>query len=443
MVIADINGTIEEEINNNEETLSNEFNAANFQWSSVHRSLYELNEWYADGDLLLEVDWQREYVWKIKQASLLIESFLTGIPVPEIFLVRTEDKKYEVIDGLQRLNSVFNFMGNKFKLNGLTIRTELNGKNFKSMGSDIQKELKKCTLQSRELSGKYSDNESDMLFHAFERLNTGGTKLNEMEIRNCIYRGPLNNLIKELVQNQDFRRCAGLGEKSPRFADREYVLRFLAFYEKTYTKYPNKGMKHFLNDFMSTYRKADDNRINNYIQTFNKCMRACKTVFGDKGFRINAITNERGVARKKANTAVYQVITTSFAPYDLGAITRVSDCIYEAYVDMLKTDKPWGDNVTYSNQTRSNVQHVFETWYERLSKVMENSTPNDKQRCFSRELKEKMYKKNKVCELCGNQITTIHDAALDHHKEYWRGGLTVPSNARLVHRDCNLRRKRY
>src|SRR5262249_3607122 len=97
------------------------------------RSLDELARWYTDGRLTLDPEWQRNYVWKDRAASRLIESFLIDLPVPVIYLARSAEGAYEVIDGLQRLTSVFNYFNGKLKLTGLEIRPKLNGKAFKDL----------------------------------------------------------------------------------------------------------------------------------------------------------------------------------------------------------------------------------------------------------------------------------------------------------------------
>lgn len=191
------------------------------------RSLSEFKRWFDDGDLILDPDWQRNYVWNRKQSSKLIESFLLNIPVPVVYLSRTEDKRYEVIDGLQRLKTVFEFFDNEFTLTGLDIKEDLNGLDFSKLSRETRRELQNATLRSFELS---SDTDPNIHFIVFERLNTGGTKLNEMEIRNCIFRGDVNNLIKDLSQNKDFYpMCESIyiGKTNERSRSCSQVLGFL------------------------------------------------------------------------------------------------------------------------------------------------------------------------------------------------------------------------
>ncbi len=403
------------------------------------RSLSELHRWYKTGRLILDPEWQRNYVWDKIRASKLIESFLLDIPVPVIYLAKNEQNKYEVIDGLQRLTAVFDFFDNKYKLQKLDIRKDLIGKSFKELSEVDQGKLEDVSLRSFELISSHNE----MHFIVFERLNTGGIKLNEMEIRNCLYRGPLNALIKELANNSDFKTCINVKQINKRMLDRGLILRFLAFYERTHHKC-QYGLKRFLNEFMETYRNAKVEKIEEYRRVFEKCMRASLTVFGKSAFRLKTEISRGqtsyGEWSSRPNAAIFQVIATSFAPYDLGQITRASDAIYESYVDLITSDDFWVDYVRRATGESSRLKYVFDTWHDRLKSVIRSYPSNDSKRIFSRQLKEEMFKINPNCHLCGQRIALLDDAALDHEKNYWMGGKTIPENARLVHRLCNMKK---
>ena len=124
-----------------------------------------------------------------------------------------------------------------------------------------------------------------MHFIVFERLNTGGTRLNEMEIRNCLYRGRLNDLIKELANDPDFTKCVNEKTLPKRMKDRTFVLRFLAFHERTHRKC-KVGIKKFLNEFLDTYRNPPEEKLREYREVFKRCVKASLTVFGRDGFRL-------------------------------------------------------------------------------------------------------------------------------------------------------------
>ena len=163
------------------------------QLEKADRSLFELNHWHNKGQIVIDPEWQRMYVWDKKRASKLIESFLIALPVPVVYLAVNSEGKYEVIDGLQRLTSVFKFFKNEFALTGLEILSNLNGLKFDTLDTKLQSKLEACVLRTFEIA---QSTPKDLMFIIFERLNTGGVPLNEMEIRNCLYRGKLNDLIK-------------------------------------------------------------------------------------------------------------------------------------------------------------------------------------------------------------------------------------------------------
>lgn len=411
-------GDLEEELEN--EAVSLEKN---------DRSLSEFHRWYQRGRLILDTEWQREYVWDKRRSSRLIESFLIDLPVPVIYLAVNDERKYEVIDGLQRLTSVFNFLDNEYKLTGLEIKKSLNGHQFDDLPEDLQNKLYDSTLRTFELSQKTS---KDLMFLIFERLNTGGVILNEMEIRNCLYQGRLNDLIKELAQLNEFKNCVNQKNIHRRMKDRALILRFLAFYQMTHLK-ARKGLKAFFNEFCETYRNPKDEKLNEFRNQFKKAMKAAYTIFGDRGFRLSSTSHS-------VNASVFQILSVSFTNHDLGALTRSADAIREAYLDLVSTDEHWSDYVSKATGGSDRISYTFETWNERLKQITKKSEPNDSKRLFSHKLKEDLYRQSNVCKICSQKIVLIDDAALDHDKHYWLGGKTVPENARLVHRHCNATR---
>ncbi|MFA6221441.1 MAG: DUF262 domain-containing protein [Desulfomonilaceae bacterium] len=404
------------------------------------RSLFELNRRYEKGRLIISPEWQRGYVWDHKRASLLIESFLIDLPVPVIYLATNDEGKHEVIDGLQRLKTVFRFFANEFELSKLELLKGLNNKKFKDLDVETQDKLENSTLRTFELDQSVP---KELMFVIFKRLNTGGVALNETEIRNCIFPGSLNDLIKELALDPDFRACAGQKGLEKRMQDRALVMRFLAFYQYTHN-HAKKGLKQFINQFLKKYQHADDADIKEYRQVFKKCMQVCLTVFGNKGFRLRTRPDNRkaGDWVSVINASIFSAVATSFAHYDRGALTRASDSIYEAYVDLISSDETWVDAVSTSTGDYRRIQYAFNTWANRLKSIMDSTPPNDSTRLFSRALKAQLFDQDSTCSICGQAINLIDDAVLDHVQQYWQGGQTVPDNARLAHRHCNLERPR-
>ena len=212
------------------------------------------------GKLILQPDFQRQYVWDRKKASRLVESVLLRVPLPIIYLSEQPDNKEYVIDGQQRLTSLFSFIDgyfpNKepFKLTCLTAYKELNKKGFPEIGEELQDRIQSYALRTVTL---LKQSNADLKFEIFERLNTGSEPLKDMELRNCVYRGSYITLLKKLAEEPDFRALLGMTVPDKRMRDVELVLRFASFFHATYLKYV-PPMKRFYNHDMERWKEISD-----------------------------------------------------------------------------------------------------------------------------------------------------------------------------------------
>lgn len=335
---------------------------------------------------------------------------------------------------------MFRFFDNEFPLSGLEIVRDLNRQHYRDLSTKYQEKLNDYTLRTFELAAQTP---KDLMFLIFERLNTGGIALNDMEIRNSLFRGELNKLIKGLATDDNFVTALSQRRLSRRMQDRALVLRFLAFYERTHLKL-RSGLKRYLNEFLEAYRNPSSAKLKEYEDQFRKAMKASVTIFGENAFRLRREWREgvvpTGEWATRPNAAIFQVISTSFTRYDLGQLTRSADAIYEEYLDLVTTDDLWRDYVRRATGETGRIEYVFNTWTERLKAALQATEPNDGVRLFSKQLKKELFEQNRTCAICGQEIKLMNDAVLDHDHHYWRGGKTVPENARLAHRHCNASR---
>lgn len=403
------------------------------------RTVSDLFRKFQRGDLILDPEFQRRYVWDDTKASLLIESALLEIPIPVIYLAEEDDGKLIVIDGQQRLRSFFRFLNNEFALRRLSIFHELNGKYFKDLDKEKQTKIEDTILRTIEIR---KNSHPDIKFEIFERLNKGAVHLTDQELRNCLYRGKYNKLIKELAEDKDFLFLLGLNEPHPRMYDKELVLHFFAFYNQTYLKY-QPPMKQFLNREMEENKNISEEKIKKLKTIFKNTISLVKSVFGDKAFRRFIIGDEKDPngkwELKKINVGLYEIIMYGFARYDKNQIIPFSDAIREELLFMMTTDKEFINSISGSGTTNKEKVHTrFKKWLDALEKLV--GSPRSEPRTFSWDLKKQLYDQNPKCAICGNKIMILDDAVIDHVEPYWRGGKTIPSNARLVHRYCNLKR---
>ena len=388
----------------------------------------------------LQPDFQRGYVWDNTKASRLIESILLGIPLPTIYLAEEIDGKQVVIDGQQRLTAVKKFMQNEFKLTGMQSFSEFNKKTFGDLPKDKQEAIENSSI--RTITFK-KESDEDLKFAIFERLNTGSVPLNDMELRNCIYRGSYIELLKDLANNEEFRKLIGIKTADKRMKDIELVLRFAALYHSTYLKY-EAPIKTFLNKDAKKYQNISDDDCKDLRNAFYNSVKIINSVFGDKAFkrfyRGNSENTDGYWEQKKFNVSLYDALMFAFRDKDQNMVMHTKDLIREAIINLMTTDEMFIDSISKSTSSKEPLQYRCET-VERLIKSI-LATTTKQQRCFSLEFKQKLFDENPTCAICGNRIENIDDAAVDHIEQFWQGGQTTEENGRLTHRYCNNSRKR-
>jgi hypothetical protein len=398
------------------------------------------------GSLILQPDFQRYYVWDKVKASRLIESTLLDIPLPVVYLSEENDGKTYVIDGQQRLTSFVSFYdghlpdGNVFKLSGLKIFEELNNKTFSDLDNVTQEKILLSSI--RTITFK-KESEKDLKFEIFERLNTGAVALNDQELRNCIYRGHYNKLLKFSSENPDFKFLTGITKPDKRMKDIELVLRFAAFYHQTYLRY-KPPMKKFLNNEMEMYQNISANDATDLENAFKNAVSIIKSVFGKRAFKRYYIGESNNVngrwETKKFNASLYDVLMNSFATADKNIVYQHLDEIVEELIYVMTENQDFIDSIELSTSSIQAVTKRFDIWRMSLQSII--GINNSETRCFLKDFKKSLYDNNPVCVICGNQINDLDDAAVDHIEQYWKGGKTIPENARLTHRYCNCSRLR-
>ena len=175
----------------------------------------------------LTPDFQRELVWPSRKKCELIESILMGIPLPAFYVREKDNGVYIVVDGKQRLTTLFDYIDGKFKLEGLKILKGINTKAFKDLTTLQQNKLEDYTLQLNIIKSPTSDR---VIFDLFDRVNRGGVTLNNQEMRNALYQGCSTRLLNTLAGSDAFIQATEKSAKPKHMKDRYLVLRFVAFY---------------------------------------------------------------------------------------------------------------------------------------------------------------------------------------------------------------------
>ncbi len=259
------------------------------------RSCADLYRMYDKNILNITPDFQRNSVWSPPAQTRFIDSLIKQLPIPSMcFSLDFKTQKWQVIDGLQRMTAIIRFLEDKnWRLSDLEdIDKKLAGKkvsHFKDENSAdhiLYQRLENLTLPVTVLRCDYSKkSHMEYLFTIFHRLNTGGTKLNNQEIRNCIFSGTFNTLLKELNEDSNWRAINRLKDKDDyRFKNVEMILRHFAFNDSL-PKY--KGiLSKFLNEYMRVHRDPSDSFLENKKVTFTRTVKLVATKILSEDERI-------------------------------------------------------------------------------------------------------------------------------------------------------------
>lgn len=249
------------------------------------------------GKYQLRPDFQRRRRWERPKQSRLIESFIMNIPIPPIFLYEYEFSKYEVMDGLQRLTAIKEFYDDKFPLEGLEYWKELNGKKYSELPQEIKSGIDRRYLSSLILLKETANSKTkadEMKQLVFERINSGGVKLEYQESRNALYSGNFNDLVITLSRNEYFCKIFDIpiSEEETEelanntmyktMADVEMVVRFFAM--RYLDEYEGITLKVFFDKFTDSANKLSQSVLDDYQHVFEQTIKLVFDIYGEQAF---------------------------------------------------------------------------------------------------------------------------------------------------------------
>ena len=299
---------------------------------SAFRIVYQTNNFFLPqirdlidkGEVLnLRPEYQRRLRWNGPKKSRLIESLLLNIPIPPVFLFESDAARYEVMDGQQRLNAVSEFIAGGFALSGLEVLKPLNGLRYLRCPPRIRRALDRATLSAIVLLLESEPNPAgglsttDIRRFIFDRLNTGGTKLNQQELRNAIYPGPFNRVLVDLSRYRLFTDTFDIPaytEADPNeyyeneerqnntlystMADCQLILRYFALKDDANIRGSMKSMLDRAMEERMGISEADANALGT---EFRERFAFLHSLFDGRPFRLSR--DERG--RERISAAVY------------------------------------------------------------------------------------------------------------------------------------------
>ena len=340
-----------------EKILSDIENSRNtLQTDKLDMSFGEIMNMYERDEIIINPDFQRLYRWTDYQKTRFIESVIIGIPIPPIFVAEDSQGRWEVVDGLQRLYTIFSFFGvlknmpekNNWMLGAGDMIQTLDGFTCDTLPLKIQLNIKRSSFHIEIIKW---NSQYDLRFELFNRLNTGGTPLTNQEIRNSLYRSissKFNDYLKELSAYQNFVDVVDISqEKIDQLYLEELVLRFLSLYRNR--QHVNKSIALHMTDFMKQCVENDNFKYDQYSQIFKKTFDILRRVG-------TGIFNS---ANREFSTAIYDTTTIGIAE-NIHLYSEKKPVVIKEKINEVKSDE------VYQKMVRSGGNNSVQRVKKRL-----------------------------------------------------------------------------
>lgn len=274
------------------------------------------------GRIDLQPDFQRRAgIWTRRAKSRLIESLLLRIPLPTLYAAEDDDESWAIVDGIQRLTAITEFVdpdaisAEPLALTDLEYLTQCEGMSFDELPGRLQTRLREAELVLHLIRVGTPET---VKFNIFARINTGGLPLSNQELRHALIPGPARQYLKTWADSEYFKSATGHSVRSDRMADREMVLRFIAFWLSSPDEYGSQDFDKFLRNAMTTLNKFSNDEIQILEREFENAMQAAEAIFGSQAFRKRNLQNL--AYRSPINKALFESISVNLARLDPRAI---------------------------------------------------------------------------------------------------------------------------
>ena len=320
-----------------------------------------------NNEIDLNPDFQRHGgIWSDQQKSWLIESLLIRIPLPTFYFDATNEDRWVVIDGLQRLTTLKQFLLEGFQLRRMQYLSVYDGYSFSGLPRHLQRRIEETQISINLIQPGTPEK---VKFDIFRRINTGGLTLSFQEIRNALNQGPITKFLAQLSKSEEFRLAVDGSVPDTRMVDQDFVLRFLAFYITPHENYDTPDIDAFLNEAMSQL----NNRASEYPKlelAFAKSMRASRNIFGNKAFRKIYKGSQSRNPINKALFEVWSVAISKLTDAEISTLTSRKEILIELFAELLASNKDFDKSISYGTQDIGKTKLRFSSIENLINEVL-------------------------------------------------------------------------
>ena len=339
------------------------FNPSDINIISKPDTLRNLIERLKFKEIDMNPDFQRHPdLWDSPKMSRLIESILIRFPLPAFYFDASDEDRWLIVDGLQRLSAIKKFVvDKKLKLSGLEYLEDFKGKCYDDLPRTYTRRIDECPVTLFLIQPGTPD---PVKYSIFRRINTGGLVLNNQEIRNAMTKPKIRKFLEDLAADEYLKKA--IGDQSKRMVDQELVLRFLAFRFMDYEK-SKKNIATFLDEMVSKLEDSSADELERYQQSFQKAVKRCWLIFQETAFE-KSITGENAKRRRK-NSTLFEVWTNAMAilsEEDTDKLIQNRGLLNQKHVDLMANDNDYFRSITYSTQKKDH----FRTRKEKVAQLI-------------------------------------------------------------------------
>ncbi len=363
--------SIEETTGEEEVKITKPFDPSKIKITTKPEVLQNIIERLEYNEINIFTDFQRKNdLWDEIKQSRLIESILLKLPLPAFYFDGSDDNKWDVVDGLQRISTIKNFVVDKtLKLSNLEFLKELEGLGYDDLSRTLKRRIKGFQIIVYIIEPSTPD---DVKYNIFKRINTGGLILEAQEIRHALNQGKPATFIKELSELEVFKKATDYKLRSDRMKDREFVNRFVAYYVIGYKEY-EPDLDSFLNKGMAMVDQLDDSELHELKSHFEASMELAYTIFGNDAFRKRENEKDR---RKPINKALFDCLSVSFAKLsnlDRSSLSsRAEEFRYRLMQETKHENRIFYDAISHGTSAKESVVTRFKI----IDKLIESTLSN-------------------------------------------------------------------
>lgn len=339
------------------------YNVSDVRIESKMINIFQIERWILEGSLNLRPEYQRNLVWDNKRKSALIESLLLRFPISTFCFDEDMYGKKNIIDGMQRLNSIHEFINNEFELTGLQYFPDCENKLFSNLNRKYQAYILNTILIVNVLDGRCPQT---IKFDIFRRINTTGLQLNSQEIRNMIAKPEVRKLLKSMSSCKEFVMATNGRINDIRMGGQELCLRYIMillhfdWQKKVLVDY--HGLEKTMDNTILELNKQSNNMemYNGILNLFKESMRQAFMILGEFSFRKSEMSN------KKINASLFigWSIVLSIMGLSDKDIESNTDKIFKNYKKQLQDNRYLYKMIRSSSNSKRNIESVLHIIYD-------------------------------------------------------------------------------